>query len=212
MLMPNIWLAVTFLVSLVLALQVELPAMQDPTPTCIRDFVGRDQMVVVNLKTTGYRGDGQQLLLTVHDTLGNRFYKKDDISGEVRAVFTTQDAAAIDICLTNRAEPGRNRVYLTREVEIDVESGAAARDWNAVQAAEKLQPAEVELRRIAEMTSEIAHQLLYLKNREARMRDTNESTNSRVKWFSVLIVLALIGLGGWQIQYLRHYFKVKHII
>lgn len=186
--------------------------MQDPTPTCIRDFVGRDQMVVVNLKTTGYRGDGQQLLLTVHDTLGNRFYKKDDISGEVRAVFTTQDAAAIDICLTNRVEPGRNRVYLTREIEIDVESGAAARDWNAVQAAEKLQPAEVELRRIAEMTSEIAHQLLYLKNREARMRDTNESTNSRVKWFSVLIVLALIGLGGWQIQYLRHYFKVKHII
>lgn len=212
MIMSNIWLSIAFIVSLVLALQLELPAMENPTPTCIRDFVGKEQMVVINLKTSGYRGDGQRLLLTVHDTLGNRFYKKDDISGDVRAVFTTQDTSAIDICLTNHIEPGRNRVYLSREIEIEVESGAAARDWNAVRAAEKLEPAEVELKRIAEMTSEIAEHLQYLKAREARMRDTNESTNSRVKWFSILIVLSLLGLGTWQISYLRHYFKVKHII
>ena len=99
-----------------------------------------------------------------------------------------------------------------REIELDVESGAAARDWNAVQAAEKLKPVEVDLRRIEETTYEISGELQYLKAREERMRDTNESTNSRVKWFSILVITSLVGLGAWQVQYLRHYFKVKHII
>lgn len=211
--MSQIWLLVTFLVSLVSALQVDLPALEKPQATCIRDFVGKDQLVVVNLRTSGYAGDGQRLKLTVIDTLGNQFYKKDAISGDVKAVFTTHNAAAIDICLTNQVELGRrDGSYLHREVELDIESGAAARDWNALQAAEKLKPNEVELKRIDETIKEIANEFRYLKAREERMRDTNESTNSRIKWFSVIIVFCLVSFGAWQIQYLRHYFKVKHII
>ena len=97
-------------------------------------------------------------------------------------------------------------------MELEIESGASARDWNALQTAKKLEPNEVELQKIFSLTEEIGHELQYLKDREERMRDTNESTNSRVKWFSVIIILALIGLGVWQIQYLRNYFRVKHII
>lgn len=207
----TLWLLAVF-THLVAGLQMEVPALERPEPVCIRDFVGADQFVVINMKTNGYQGDGQRLLLTIIDTLGNQFYKKNDVSGNVKAAFTTHEAAAIDICITNHLESGRSRTYLTREIELDVESGAAARDWNAVQAAEKLKPAEVEMKRIEEMTREIATDLHYLKAREARMRDTNESTNARVQWFSIMVIIALIGLGGWQIQYLRHYFKVKHII
>lgn len=206
------WLAAAFFVHIAAALQIELPALENPQPVCIRDFVGRDQLVVVNVKLSGFQGDGQRLQLTVVDTVGNQFAKKNDIHRETRISFTTHEAAAIDICLTNHLEHGGRREYRSRDVELDVESGASARDWNALQTAEKLKPAEVELMRVEEMTREITQELWYLKLREERMRDTNESTNERVKWFSILIVLALIGLGVWQIQYLRHYFKVKHII
>lgn len=211
--MYSLWLVLAFLSSVVSALQVELIAREHPEPVCIRDFVGQNQLVVVNVKSDGYQGDGQKLQMTVYDTLGNQFHKKNDISKDVRVSFTTHEAAAIDICLSNFLDKDRKqRTYLSRHVELDVESGASARDWNVLQTEEKLRPAELELKKIEEMTREITDELKYLKAREERMRDTNESTNSRVKWFSVLIVLLLIGLGVWQIQYLRHYFKVKHII
>lgn len=208
----SLWLAIVVFFRVASALQVEVPAFERPLPVCVRDFVGSDQFVVINIKSSGYLGDGQKLRLTIIDTLGNQFYSKNDISGNVKAAFTTHEAAAIDICFTNHLDSGRRNTYLTREIDMDVESGSAARDWNAVQAAEKLKPAEVELRRIEEVTKEIASDLQYLKAREERMRDTNESTNARVQFFSIVMVIALVGLGLWQIQYLRHYFKVKHII
>lgn len=209
----NLWLAIVFVMGVTSALQVEIPAFENPEPVCIRDFVGRDHLVVINLKTSGYQGDGQRLQLTVFDTMGNQYSKKSDIYKDTRVSFTSHDSAAIDICLSNYLERGQGqRRYLSREVFLEVESGAGARDWNALQVAEKLKPAEVDLKRIHEITREITHELSYLKLREERMRDTNESTNSRVKNFSIIIVLSLVGLGVWQILYLRHYFKVKHII
>lgn len=47
----------------------------------------------------------------------------------------------------------------------------------------------------------------YLRAREQRLRDTNESTNERVKWFAFGTMGMLIGLGAWQVVYLRAYFR-----
>lgn len=47
----------------------------------------------------------------------------------------------------------------------------------------------------------------YLRHREQRLRDTNESTNERVKWFAIGTMGMLIGLGAWQVVYLRAYFR-----
>lgn len=198
--------------SLALGLNLEILANANPEPVCIRDFVGENQLVVVNIETNGRVGDGQQLNVVVSDSLGNELGKKNDIGSSAKITFTSFHSAAFDVCFSNYLESRSRYTHLSREVELDIESGAAARDWNAVQAAEKLKPNEVELRRIEEMTSEIMNELLFLKKREERMRDTNESTNSRVKYFSILVIVSLVGLGAWQIQYLRHYFKVKHII
>ncbi|KAG7665765.1 ERV25 [[Candida] subhashii] len=194
---------------------MEIPALPNPQPVCIRDFVAENQMVVVNIKTDGRKGDGQRLDLKITDSVGNEYRNKKDILGEVKVAFTSHNNAAFDICFTNYQEKkwGKNsRISFIRSIELDIESGAAARDWNALQATEKLKPIEIELRRIEGLTSEIVQELQYLKQREERMRDTNESTNSRVKWFSIIIIFSLIALGAWQVQYLRHYFKVKHII
>lgn len=47
----------------------------------------------------------------------------------------------------------------------------------------------------------------YLRTREQKLRDTNESTNERVKWFAYGTMGMLVGLGAWQVVYLRAYFR-----
>ena len=100
----------------------------------------------------------------------------------------------------------------TRHVELDIDIGADARDWSAVQAAEKLRPVDTELRRIEENVNEIVNEMEYLRMREQKLRDTNESTNQRVKFFALGSIGLLVFLGGWQIVYLRSYFRSKHLI
>ena len=93
----------------------------------------------------------------------------------------------------------------SRHVDIDI--GADAKDWSAIQAQEKLKPVETELRRMEEMVQEIVEEMDYLRAREQRLRDTNESTNERVKWFAFGTMGMLVGLGAWQVVYLRAYFR-----
>lgn len=71
---------------------------------------------------------------------------------------------------------------------------------------------EADLRRMEEMVAEIVDEMDYLRSREQRLRDTNESTNNRVKWFGLCTTFVLIVLWVWQILYLRAYFRSKHLI
>lgn len=95
----------------------------------------------------------------------------------------------------------------TRHVELDVDIGADAKDWSGIQAAEKLKPVEVDLRRLEEVTEEIVNEMEYLRMREMKLRDTNESTNHRVKFFALGTMFTLVALGIWQVVYLRAYFR-----
>ena len=52
-----------------------------------------------------------------------------------------------------------------RHVELDIDIGADAKDWSAIQATEKLKPVETELRRIEEMVQEIVREMDYLRLR-----------------------------------------------
>ena len=95
----------------------------------------------------------------------------------------------------------------SRHIELDIDIGADARDWSAIQAQEKLKPVETELRRFEELVGEIVGEMDYLRSREQKLRDTNESTNERVKWFAFGTMGMLVGLGAWQVVYLRAYFR-----
>ena len=57
------------------------------------------------------------------------------------------------------------------------------------------------------MVGEVVSEMEYLRTREQKLRDTNESTNERVKWFAFGTMGMLIGLGAWQVVYLRAYFR-----
>eukprot|EP01133_Synstelium_polycarpum_P016920 gene16920-20127_t len=52
----------------------------------------------------------------------------------------------------------------------------------------------------------------YFRMREAAHRNTAESTNSRVLWWSVFEAFILITMSVWQIYYLRRFFEVKRAV
>lgn len=148
--------------------------------------------------------------IQIKDAVGNEYGKPKDVTGEQRMAFTSHADAAFDVCFENIATSGghyRGSSDLFRSVELDVDIGADARDWSAIQAAEKLKPVEIELRRIEELVGEIVGEMEYLRTREQKLRDTNESTNERVKWFAFATISTLVGLGAWQVVYLRSYFR-----
>lgn len=169
-------------------------------------------MVVVTAVVGGYRGDGQQVNIHIRDAVGNEYGRPRDVVGESRSAFTSHANAAFDVCFENVLVGSHSMMNPTRQVELDIDIGADARDWSAIQAAEKLKPVETELRRIEELVNEIVIEMDYLRSREQRLRDTNESTNERVKWFAFSSMGMLIGLGAWQVIYLRAYFRSKHLI
>lgn len=143
--------------------------------------------------------------------MGNDYHRPKDVVGENRYAFTSHADSAFDVCFENFLTGGPGTVT-SRHVELDVDIGADAKDWSAIQAGEKLKPIETELRRIEETINEVVTEMDYLRSREQKLRDTNESTNERVKWFAFGTMGMLVGLGVWQIVYLRAYFRSKHLI
>ncbi|KAJ9251432.1 hypothetical protein DTO195F2_7821 [Paecilomyces variotii] len=174
--------------------------------------VSSNQLVVVTAIVSGHRGDGQSVNMHIKDALGNEYGRPKDIAGETRQTFTSLADTAFDVCFENQLVTRQAVANPSRHIELDIDIGADARDWNSIQAHEKLKPVETDLRRIEELVSEIVNEMEYLRLREQRLRDTNESTNERVKWFAIGTMGMLVGLGAWQVVYLRAYFRSKHLI
>ncbi|AGO12660.1 AaceriADR185Wp [[Ashbya] aceris (nom. inval.)] len=201
---------ISLFLSVTWALRFELAASFDPKPFCIRDFVEAGNQVVITMESDGRIGDGQSLSFYVIDSMGNEHRRKKDFAEKLNVAFTAPSSAVFDVCFENKARvAGRT---LSRNVEVNIESGSAARDWDKIRSAEKLKPIEVQLRQVEEMSDEIVDRLNYLKLREERLRDTNESTNRRVRNFSMAVIVVFAALCAWQLNYLKNYFRAKHII
>jgi len=87
-----------------------------------------------------------------------------------------------------------------------------AKSYEGIGDAAKLKPLEIELKRLEDLSESIVQDFAHMRQREEEMRDTNESTNSRVLYFSIFSMCCLLGLATWQVLYLRKYFKSKKLI
>ena len=148
----------------------------------------------------------------ISDALGNSYAKPRDVQGETRTAFTSHADSAFDVCFENILTSSYSSTPLSKAIELDIDIGADAKDWSAIQAGEKLRPVEAELKRLSEVAKEVVMEMDFLRIREMKLRDTNESTNERVKWFAIGTMGMLVALGVWQVVYLRAYFRSKHLI
>uniref|UniRef100_A0A8C0VD96 Transmembrane p24 trafficking protein 10 n=4 Tax=Passeriformes TaxID=9126 RepID=A0A8C0VD96_CYACU len=114
-----------------------------------------------------------------------------------------------EACFESKLPVGRMPDQL---VTLDMKHGVEAKNYEEIAKVEKLKPLEVELRRLEDLSESIVNDFAYMKKREEEMRDTNESTNTRVLYFSIFSMCCLIGLATWQVFYLRRFFKAKKLI
>lgn len=76
----------------------------------------------------------------------------------------------------------------------------------------KLKPVEGDYIQSEEKMRQVAAEMSsYLKSEE-RLRDVNESTLEMITWLSVLSIVSLVGIGVWQVYYLKGYFRTKKLI
>ncbi|KAK8160898.1 emp24/gp25L/p24 family/GOLD-domain-containing protein [Phyllosticta citrichinensis] len=73
-------------------------------------------------------------------------------------------------------------------------------------------PLEKEVRQLSELVAQVKDEQGYIVVRETVHRNTAESTNARVKWWSIFQLLVLVGEGIFQVWWLKRFFEVKRVV
>jgi hypothetical protein len=64
------------------------------------------------------------------------------------------------------------------------------------------------VRSLSELVSQVKDEQGYIVVRERNHRNTAESTNARVKWWSIFQLFVLVGQGTFQVWWLKRFFEV----
>ena len=73
-------------------------------------------------------------------------------------------------------------------------------------------PLEAEVKGLAELLAQVKDEQGYIVVRERTHRNTAESTNARVKWWSIFQLGVLVGEGVFQVWWLKRFFEVKRVV
>ena len=138
--------------------------------------------------------------MMVTDTTGHHLVNRENIEKDGKFAFTTDKYDVFEICFISSV-PSNVR-GARHEVFLATKHGVEAKNYDGVGEAAKLKPLEVELKRLEDMSESIVQDFAFMRRREEEMRDTNESTNSRVLYFSIFSMCCLLGLATWQVSIL----------
>ncbi|KAI9323315.1 emp24/gp25L/p24 family/GOLD-domain-containing protein [Dichotomocladium elegans] len=75
-----------------------------------------------------------------------------------------------------------------------------------------IDPIKAEIEELAASIFAIKAEQEYIVLRERQHRNTAESTNARVKWWSLGQLALLAAVCFWQIHYLKRFFEVKRVV
>lgn len=67
---------------------------------------------------------------------------------------------------------------------------------------------ETIVRQLSELLAQVKDEQSYIVLRERTHRNTAESTNSRVKWWSIFQMIVLVAEGIFQVWWLKRFFEV----
>lgn len=73
-------------------------------------------------------------------------------------------------------------------------------------------PLEHEVRALSQLLAQVKDEQSYIVVRERTHRNTAESTNARVKWWSIFQLGVLVGEGVFQVWWLKRFFEVKRVV
>lgn len=122
----------------------------------------------------------------------------------------TQPPGGYSVCFENKNTKEGVRVLF--DVVLMSDDGMDEELQNKIIKKEHLTPLEVNFEEGIKAANTILNEMKYMERREARMRHTAESTNAKIRMFSYVSVVVLLGVTWLQRTYLRSYFKKKKLM
>ncbi|PPD75738.1 hypothetical protein GOBAR_DD27338 [Gossypium barbadense] len=138
----------------------------------------------------------------VTSPFGNNLHHNENAT-HGQFAFTTSESGNYLACFW---KDGSHQKDSELTLGVDWKTGIAAKDWESVAKKEKIEGVELVLRRLQGIVETIRGNLIYLRDREADMREVSEATNARVAWFSIMSLGVCIAVSVLQIWYLKRYF------
>lgn len=187
------------------------------TRRCLKEEMRKGVVVTGDYDVTNVPGHPHlanvRIDLQITDSKGHVALSRESVD-KGRFAVTPDEDDIYDFCVLSHAlthiQPGAEGSI--REVNLVMKHGVEAKNYEQLAAVSQLKPLELELTKLEDLSSSIVQDFEYMKQREQEMRDTNESTNSRVFYLSIFSMLCLASLALWQILYLKKFFKSKKLI
>ncbi|CAH0552891.1 unnamed protein product [Brassicogethes aeneus] len=131
-------------------------------------------------------------------------------SSEGKISFTSHTPGEHVICMYSNSSAWFSGSQL--RVHLDIQVGEHAINYGEVVQKEKLSDLQLRIRQLLDQVEQITKEQNYQRYREERFRQTSESTNSRVLWWSVTQTAVLLLMGAWQMKHLKSFFEAKKLV
>lgn len=132
-----------------------------------------------------------------------RLLHKVERETEGRFSFTAYEPGVYKVCFSNKMS-----TLTPKTVMFQISPGGKT-EFAEFAKLDHLSPIEESLLRLADGLADIQNEQRYMRNRERVHRNTSESTNARVLWWSFFETVVLTGMTLWQVYYITRYFEVK---
>lgn len=173
---------------------------------CVSEEIQNNVVVVADYVVIDEQGHTSPTVSAkVTSPYGNTLFHQENVT-HGQFAFTTSEIGNYLACFWVDGN------HQSATLNLDWKIGIAAKDWDSVAKKEHIEGVELELRKLEGAVEAIHENLLYLKNREAQMREVSEKTNGRVAWFSIMSLTIGILASAFQVWHLKHYFQKKKLI
>lgn len=173
---------------------------------CVSEEIQNNVVVVADYVVIDEQGQAPPTVSAkVTSPYGNSLYHQENAT-HGQFAFTTNEIGSYVACFWV------DNNHQSATLNLDWKIGIAAKDWDSVAKKEHIEGVELELRKLEAAVEAIHENLLYLKNREADMREVSEKTNARVAWLSIMSLSVGVVASLFQVWHLKRYFQKKKLI
>lgn len=176
---------------------------------CVKVELSSDDLVVGNYEIPS--AVGSTIDLTIEDSSGQKALQRENIEGIGKFAVTSDKDDVYDVCFQYVFTPGVVVRPEPREVGFSVRLGAEAKEYERI-SNDDLSEIEADLNRIEDLSNSMIGDYAHLKKRGQEMHDSNARTAQRLFYQAIVSFVLLLTLSGWQVFYLRTYFKAKKIL
>ncbi|KAL1460775.1 hypothetical protein WDU94_012726 [Cyamophila willieti] len=181
--------------------------LEPNTRKCLREELGQNVLIAGDYEVSEL--EGQRVDYQITDSKNHILARGENIN-KGKFTFVTETYDTVEICFISMVPSGHQG--RPHEVSLLAKQGVEAKNYEGMAEAAKLKPLEIELKKLEDLSSAVVEDFVQMRKREEEMRDTNESTNNRVLYFSIFSMICLLSLATWQVLYLRNFFKTKKLI